>query len=150
MAMVVLWFELDFYFGQSGWDALPSSSGHLAEGQNRRCGRNPYVATKPLLGGLRAETKPAQDKLVRCIRARQPLKICQTFLRYANSPVLMAKPNFVLVPVYDCAEADVIVLEKLADIDLAAGNPHLARGLLLVLCSHQISAMSWKLSGSNC
>ena len=49
----------------------------------------------------------------------------------------MAKPNFVLVPVYDRAEADVIVLEKLADIDLAAGNPHLARGLLLVLCSHQ-------------
>ena len=96
----------------------------MAEAQNRRNGHCAYAATGPKLGGLRVDPVPPEDKLVQHVKKHWTVKLCQVFPLYVNVQALSAKPGFACVQPRQCRETDVVVLDKMADIDLVQ-NQHL-------------------------
>jgi len=93
------------------------SIGHAQRAEDLKHGRPAYLATKPLLGGLREETPVAERKLVSMHAAHRPVKVVLTYQRYTKLQVLTPTPGFVALPPVDCANADVVVVENVADID---------------------------------
>lgn len=93
------------------------SIGHAQRAEDLKHGRPAYLATKPLLGGLREETPVAERKLVSMHAAHRPVKVVLTYQRYTKLQALTPTPGFVVLPPVDCANADVVVVENVADID---------------------------------
>ena len=97
--------------------SLLTSIGHAQRAEDLKHGRPAYLATKPLLGGLREETPVAERKLVSMHAAHRPVKVVLTYQRYTKLQALTPTPGFIVLPPVECANADVFVAENVADID---------------------------------
>ena len=104
------------------------SQGLAAEAQNRKNGQPAYAATEPKLGGIRGKPTAAESILTQHVTKRRTVKLCVICPLYVNVQAFQAKPGFASMLPRQCSEADVIVLDKMSDIDLVQ-NQHLAATL---------------------
>ena len=99
--------------------------GHAEAALERSAGRSPYIPTAPLLGGLQAPEQQPETKISVMVGNRRPVKMLPIYLRYTAAGQLNPLPGFVISSWNAYAEADIIVVEKLSDVD-STRNEHLA------------------------
>ena len=84
----------------------------------RRAANEPaYQPTEPKLGGLRCKDTPSEYATLVNIGRKRAVKVLPVFRWYSNEPAIAPRPGFVILGLHDYKEADVIVLQRLADID---------------------------------
>lgn len=109
--------------------AFALQKGHAEAANLRAQGKQPYVPTHPVLGGLRVSKQPFLTKLAVMVGMHRPVKILPIYQRYSALPPLDAAPGFVVQDLRSFSEADIVVVEELADID-AGRSEYLAVALL--------------------
>ena len=81
----------------------------------------PYQPTAPVRGGLRAEASQPPMKLSVQVSNHRLVKLLPIYQRSCAEPALESKPGFVILSLRAYGDADVVVVERLSDID---GTPN--------------------------
>lgn len=128
------------------------SQGHAEAARERLAGRNPYVPTAPVLGGLRAPQQQLPTKICVMVGNHRPVKLLPIYQRYSTtSSALSPVPGFIISPLNGFVDADITVVENLSDIDTARSE-HLAthpnqKQKECFLCSVQVLVLAASGSG---
>ena len=71
------------------------------------------------------ESALANEAPLMRILARRSVKLCLVYLRYSHSVALQPSNGFQILPLHDHAGADVVVVDKMSDVDMIQ-NDYLA------------------------
>ena len=100
----------------------------------------PYAVTAPRLGGLRAEEHgdTSNPSILQSILRKRALKLYPVYRRYTDGKMLEGGKRFQVLFPYDYADADVMVLDQLSDVETVR-NDRLAPSFNLIECFRSVS-----------
>ena len=95
-----------------------SNQGHRATAERRASGSNAYTVTDPRLGGLRTEQRADQGQtFLQRLLLQRPVKVCPVYRLYSDTAPLESNRRFQVLPLHSYADADIVVLDRLSDVD---------------------------------
>lgn len=85
---------------------------------------------------MRAPSKQLEDRLCRQLASHKPIKLLLSYTKYSRGEALDPTPGFIVPSTHKASSADIVVVDKLSDID-AIRCDHLAACLhTRSVCQH--------------
>ena len=80
-----------------------------------------YVPTEPKRGGLRLPAPAPRSRLC-TLKSMRPVKVLPIYRQYSQAARFGVKPGFEILSLLSYKDADVMVVDKLSDVDTCSSD----------------------------